>query len=888
MGDPRSSLNPTTNSVGFTAKVVTVASVSADGRTAVTVDRQNTQTQVSMLVQRSKGPLPAPGERWVITQDLGAWSFAAFVGSSPADFSAGPGGSGTLVTISAQPPPSPRVNDVWLNGSQGNEALWWNGTSWVAAQFGTEAIADRSITAAKIAPASITAAEIAPDAGIKASQVSFTAADINGATIFYGTSQPQDPSGRVLWINPDAGNAMSFWDGDRWTLILIGSGAIAPASITAVEIAPAAGITQGQINFTASDIGGMTTSVSFAEPASPAVNDLWFDGNSAFQLKQWNGSNWAPYQFGTQAIAAKSVTAALIAAHTITAAQVAAGTITANEIAAATITASNIAANTITAAQIAANTITAAQILANTITAAQIAANTITAAQIAANTITAAQIAAATITATQIAAGTITAAQIQAGSLTSAVIGNLGACLNVNPFFNGASSAGWSISGTSNTFSVVAAGTLTLPPYQGYAAQVVFVTAGASSDKFNAGTDRWGVIVGNRYVTTAWVYSSVSVTVNFGIEFRNAAGSPFSTLTTATAVTANTWTPVFSSQVAPATAATGDITFWTSAATTLDIQAAQAFPQIPGIVDATTILGAQLILTGTQGELLAYSGTPASGNLTASLSGVAGSDGFSNAYGAGLTIGLATAAQVHLWYDPSRGWGTVDFPLPGAGAWPFQASIAGTAAGTGGGLLLNSPHDSTVNDRMIGILFSGGTNESGNHSSGWQFVYQDSGGGNNTHVIGDYSGTSLYVVNRLNAVKPGTGTSVSNPAQVEPWHVVGTGGEPAYGTGFGAAGGDQSPRFRLEPDGGGMCRLDGVVATTAGTAANATMFTLPAAYRPGARKRFDGVSSSSGYVAGNPGATLVQISTAGVVSCVPACSGSGQVIVLEGILFPVD
>ena len=66
------------------------------------------------------------------------------------------------------------------------------------------------------------------------------------------------------------------------------------------------------------------------------------------------------------------------------------------------------------------------------------------------------------------------------------------------------------------------------------------------------------------------------------------------------------------------------------------------------------------------------------------------------------------------------------------------------------------------------------------------------------------------------------------------------------------------------------------------------MFTLPAAYRPGARKRFDGVSSSSGYVAGNPGATLVQISTAGVVSCVPACSGSGQVIVLEGILFPVD
>lgn len=87
MAAPRAALNPTTNSVGFTAKLVTVRSVSADGSTAVVVDRQNTQTSVTMLVQRGKGPLPAPGETWLISQDLGMWTFAAFSASSQFQFS---------------------------------------------------------------------------------------------------------------------------------------------------------------------------------------------------------------------------------------------------------------------------------------------------------------------------------------------------------------------------------------------------------------------------------------------------------------------------------------------------------------------------------------------------------------------------------------------------------------------------------------------------------------------------------------------------------------------------------------------------------------------------------------------------------------------------------
>jgi hypothetical protein len=59
---------------------------------------------------------------------------------------------------------------------------------------------------------------------------------------------------------------------------------------------------------------------------------------------------------------------------------------------------------------------------------------------------------------------------------------------------------------------------------------------------------------------------------------------------------------------------------------------------IAGIVDATIITGATIIATGTSGEILAYSGTPALGNLVASVSGSAGSDSFGNNFSTGVEI----------------------------------------------------------------------------------------------------------------------------------------------------------------------------------------------------------------------------------------------------------
>lgn len=59
---------------------------------------------------------------------------------------------------------------------------------------------------------------------------------------------------------------------------------------------------------------------------------------------------------------------------------------------------------------------------------------------------------------------------------------------------------------------------------------------------------------------------------------------------------------------------------------------------IAGVVNGTTITGATIIADGTSGEILVYSGTPASGNLIGSWSGASGSDGLGNSYPAGLAV----------------------------------------------------------------------------------------------------------------------------------------------------------------------------------------------------------------------------------------------------------
>ena len=98
---------------------------------------------------------------------------------------------------------------------------------------------------------------------------------------------------------------------------------------------------------------------------------------------------------------------------------------------------------------------------------------------------------------------------------------------------------------------------------------------------------------------------------------------------TATQIAANTIT---AAKIAANTITAGQL-----AANTITAGQLAAGIIYAGIVNGTTITGAQIVADGSNGQILVYSGTPATGNLIASISGASGTDGFTNPYLAGIT-----------------------------------------------------------------------------------------------------------------------------------------------------------------------------------------------------------------------------------------------------------
>jgi hypothetical protein len=100
--------------------------------------------------------------------------------------------------------------------------------------------------------------------------------------------------------------------------------------------------------------------------------------------------------------------------------------------------------------------------------------------------------------------------------------------------------------------------------------------------------------------------------------------------------------------------------------------------KIAGIVDGTVIEGAHFIAFGQQGEILVYTGTPASGNLIGSWSGAAGSDDESNPYPIGL--GLQGSGDV-LTVMGTTGQSAV-IEINGSGVPEIQLSTGAAEEGT--------------------------------------------------------------------------------------------------------------------------------------------------------------------------------------------------------------
>ncbi|HUY45613.1 MAG TPA: hypothetical protein VMV92_07785 [Streptosporangiaceae bacterium] len=387
------------------------------------------------------------------------------------------GSGGAVVTFASSAPASPHTGDLWYDTANGLELHQWDGSAWVAFQYGTGAIANAAVGTAQIASSAVTNAlmataavgasniidgavtatqisaaaailgsQLSSSAGITGGQIagstitgtnlasSITARSLGGITTTISATAPGSPVAGDLWIDSAEGYQIKQYDGSAWNGVVQNAGWMLEGGTVGLGLLNTSTVT-------ARALGGITTAIASTAPGSPVAGDIWIDSASGYQISQYSGSAWVAVSWTatdvitsgsiTTALLASSVTARVLGGITTTIAATAPGSPAAGDIwinstlgyqinqysgaawVAVTWTATDV---------IAAASIDASLIVAATITGSLIAAGTITASNIAANTITGGLIAAGTIDAANIAANTITAGQIASGTIIGSLI----------------------------------------------------------------------------------------------------------------------------------------------------------------------------------------------------------------------------------------------------------------------------------------------------------------------------------------------------------------------------------------------------------------------------------------------------------------------------------
>jgi hypothetical protein len=243
--------------------------------------------------------------------------------------------------------------------------------------------------------------------------------------------------------------------------------------------------------------------------------------------------------------------------------------------------------------------------------------------------------------------------------------------------------------------------------------------------------------------------------------------------------------------------------------------------------DEPGVLSVVIVESGLPGTgVFVYSGVPAAGNPPIGWISAATTDPFGNTLTpaiAGVTpvIGAGQDGSVQVLLSTQSNAGLIQFPVPVAlGRVPFMGAGVG---GSGAILEIQGPAESAAGqtDFYLFTLLSFSVNGTG---AQWFATYTDANGGVNTHIIGSYAGLALEVVNTLNAVQPGTGTSATNPAVPETWHAITLDG--------GWSAGAIVPSYRLLPDGNLQLKGNANRSGIAGAADVNNGHPLPAAYRP--------------------------------------------------------
>lgn len=226
--------------------------------------------------------------------------------------------------------------------------------------------------------------------------------------------------------------------------------------------------------------------------------------------------------------------------------------------------------------------------------------------------------------------------------------------------------------------------------------------------------------------------------------------------------------------------------------------------------------------SGAGGGLFVYSGSPAPGNGPIYSVTSATEDPYGNAVNPGIAAGQFGQVQAVL--EAMGKQGQLVFPTPTVPAAAY-AGVTGTYSGVIPLLQMFSAQAQSVapyNDRTL--LQMQGNPASGASSASYFMVYVDTNGDKITHFFGNYAGFGMYACQFIYAVLPGTGTSSSNPAQPESWHLM------TLQNGWAQVSGGRPARYRLTGCPANEIEVEGNISGAA--ASNSTFATLVSPYVP--------------------------------------------------------
>jgi hypothetical protein len=544
---------------------------------------------------------------------------------------------------------------------------------------------------------------------------SVSSRSLGGITTTVSGTAPSSNTTGDIWIDTSHGNQMNRWNGTAWIPTPFGGSAIATGGV---------GISSLDGTVTARAIGGITTTTGATAPSSPNTGDIWINSANGNQMNRWSGSAWIAVAFNANdVLTAGTIQAGLLAANSVIAGNVAASAIQAGNIAAGAVQANDLAANSVIAGNIAAGAIQVGALQANAVIAGDVAANAITASNIVVSYF--AQVMQDSPTGywpLDDDLGTVAADYSGGGhnGVATAVTFLQPKAINdaKTASFNGTTS----IITTSYTSPALTAFTIELwvnlngQTQTTSFPQLIANSNSSSSNKgfqlFFNGTTRFptinlgngttwtGVNLGPALPATGWTHLVVTYDGAHVISYQNGVSVQTTAytgcipadgaitlganvggganwykgllgqaaFTANVAMSSNRIAAHYAAQTGAITAAqiaADTITANQIAANSITTNELAAGIVYAGIVDATTIMGASIVATGSSGDFLAYNGAPAKGSLIYALTGAAFTDSHGNVIpGPGANWGVwdATTGSIknHFGIDGSGNTYLVD------------------------------------------------------------------------------------------------------------------------------------------------------------------------------------------------------------------------------------